>query len=302
MGQARRPSRGHVRVYDFRRPDRFSKEQIRALLLVHEHVARAMSTGLAAFYRGLVQVAVSELRQETYAEFIDNLPNPGAVAVLAFPPLEGRALLGLDPDVAFPLLDRMFGGPGEPMAAVRPLTDIEQTVIRRVFDALARGIGDAWSQLVTVQPAVESLETNPAYLQLAAPNEVVLSVPLSVQMGPHQGYLRLGLPYVLLEPVLPRLSAGPWLGAHRRPAPEPELRQLLGRVEVTLAACLGGTRLRLSEVMGLEVGDVIQLRHRRDRPVAVLVEGVPKFWAQAGRVENRLAVRIVGPFDAGEGG
>lgn len=299
---ARRAPRGQVRVYDFRRPDRFSKEQLRALMLVHEHVARAMATGLAAFYRGLVQVGVGELRQETYAEFIDSLPNPGVLGVLAFPPLEGRALLDLDPGLAFPLLDRIFGGPGEPLDAVRPLTEIELTVMRRVFDALARAVGEAWTALGPVQPAVESLETNPAYLQLAAPGEVVLTVPLAAQMGGHRGLLRLGLPYVLLEPVLPRLSSGPWLGTNRRPAPEPVLERLLGRVEVTVSARLGAARLSLSEVMGLEVGDVIRLGHRRDRPVAVLVEGLPKYWAQPGRVGNRLAVRVLGAVDGVEGG
>ena len=276
MAEVRRPKRGHVRIYDFRRPDRFSKEQLRALYMVHEHVARLMAPTLAAFYRGPVQLAV--------------------------PPLEGRALLDVDPELAFPLIDRMFGGPGETLPERRPLTDIEQTVIRRVCEALARAVGEGWAQLAAVQPAVEGLETNPAFLQLAAPNEVVLTVELSLQMGDHSGLLRLCLPYMLLEPVLPRLSTEPWLGTRRRPGPMPQVQQLLGRVEVTVTACLGRARLSLGELLELEPGDVIPLQARRDRPIEVRVEDQLKFWAEPGKVNGRLAVRVVALAVEEEGG
>lgn len=300
--EARRPRGGHVRAYDFRRPDRFSKEQLRALYMVHENVARAMGTVLSAFYRSLVQVAVRELRQVTYAEFIESVPAPGVVAVLALPPLDGRALLDLDPHLAFPLLDRMFGGPGEPLSQLRPLTDIEQIVIRRVLEALARELAVSWSQLAAVQAAVEAVEVNPRFLQLAAPNEVVLAVELSTQLGPHQGLIRLGLPFMLLEPVLPRLSFGQWFGAKRQQARPETVEEHLRRVEVTVSACLGRARLRLRDLLELEVGDVIQLGRRRGEPVEVLVEGRPKFRADPGRVGERLALRIRGWVDPEGGG
>lgn len=302
VAEARRPRQGVVRVYDFRRPDRFSKEQLRALYMIHENVARGLGTALSAFYRGLTTVSVGEVTQQTYAQFIDALPNPGIVAVVALPPLEGRALLELDPQLAFPVLDRMFGGPGEALPDVRALTDIEQMVIRRVFDAMARGIGEAWSQLAAVTPAVELIETNPTFLQLAAPGEAVLAVELIAQMGPHMGRLRLCMPLLLLEPVLPRLSADQWFNPKQRTARPADVEAHLRRVQVTITALLGRARLRLGELLQLERGDVIQLDRRRDDPLEVLVEERPKLWAQPGTLRGRMAVRVLGPVESPEGG
>jgi flagellar motor switch protein FliM len=297
-GRLARP--GSVRVYDFRRPDRFSKEQLRALHMVHEHAARGFATALSACYRGISHVHVRDLHQETFGEFVGSLSNPTVLAVISARPLEGRAVMELDPALAFPVLDRMFGGAGEALPVQRALTDIEQTVIRRVLEMLARSLGEAWSQVEAVTPALESVETSATFLQVAAPSEVVLTVEFSVQMGPHQGLIRLSLPYIMLEPLLPRLSPNQWFRQDRSQRQPADLERHLGRVEVTLAARLGRAWLRLGELLELEVGDVIQLQRRRDEPAEFLVEDRAKFLVQVGQVHGRLALRILGPAEAGE--
>lgn len=288
--------RGQVRLYDFRRPDKFSKEQLRTLATLHENFCRAATTTLAAALRTAVQVETISVDQCPFSQFLSDLDDPTVLGVFSLTPFAGTALLEVEPAVAFAMVDRLLGGPGSGAVHGRALTDIEAAVMRRVFNALGEALVEPWRSIAEVRPRLEALETNPLFAQFISPTEVVAYLTFSVRLGRQQGELHLCLPYAMLEPYLPQLSARYWLLRDRRGggegSQEEKIRRELAEVRLSLSAELGQARLTLGELLGLEVGDVVPLEAPREAPVTVLVAGRRKFRGRPGRSGRHLAVQI----------
>lgn len=303
--QAVAPSgkRRNIRVYDFRRPDKFSKDQMRILQIVHENMGRLLTTIFSTYFRSIVQVAVSLVEQMSYGEFTKSVANPTLLAIVDPHPLPGQVLVEISPALAFPMVDRLLGGDGEGSEHVRALTEIEQTVMMRVINGFLQGLAEAWRNVVDLQPRVEAVETNPMFTQVLSPNEMVASVSMETRIGDHSGAINLCLPYMTMEPVLPRLTAHHWFGRGQR-QDEREVQLTLRRqvegVGLPMVVVLGRTRLAVSDVLSLRQGDVIQLSTRCDGELQVQVGGKVKFVGRPGVVGKRLAIQVSRP--AGEGG
>src|SRR5690606_1169461 len=146
-----------------------------------------------------------------------------------------------------------------------------------------------------------TIESNPTFTHIVAPNEVCVIIGFEVRLGPHQGRMRLCLPYIVLEPVLPKLSTQQWFAAERKVERDAQVGSELERVSVGLWVRLGTATVTLQDLLGLEEGDVLQLERRRGEAVEVFVEDQPTFRAVPGRRRDRLAVRIEGLLDDAEG-
>ncbi|HEX6971069.1 MAG TPA: flagellar motor switch protein FliM [Limnochordia bacterium] len=292
-----------VKSYDFRRPDKLSKDQLRTLQMMHEGFARLLQTSLSAYLRAMVEVEVASVEQMTYEEFSRLLSQPTILSVFSLPPLEGSAVLEIDSEIGFAIIDRLLGGPGSVPARIRELTDIEQTVIRRIVARSMDNLTQAWSQVATIHPHFERLELNPQFTQLVPPNEMVVVIALDLKLRDVVGRMNLCLPYLLLEPIVSKLTTHYWFSASRR-QPTPENRAALSRrvseLYLSLSVILGTSDVRVRDLLELTPGDVIQL----DAPVGgllpVRLAGRTKFWARPGRIGQRLAVEIV-RAEEGEG-
>lgn len=293
--------RQNIRLYDFRRPDKFSKEQIRTLQMLHENYSRTLTTVFTTHLRTGVEMGVAAVHQMTYSEFLNRLDDPTVLAVVDLEPLAGSGLLHLDLDLVFQMLDRLFGGPGQASGERRPLTDIEQSVIERVIVAALDALAGAWANLIQLEPSLRTIESNPTFTHIAAPNEVCAIIGFEVRLGPHRGRMQLCLPYIVLEPVLPKLSTQQWFAAERKVQRDAHVGSELERVLVGLWVRLGTATVTLQDLLGLEPGDLLQLERRRGEPVEVFVEDQPTFRAVPGRRQDRLAVRIEGILDDAEG-
>ena len=284
-----------IRLYDFRRPDKFSKEQLRTLAMVHENVARLATGFLAGQLRTVVEVTVREVEETTYGEFITSLANPTVLAVFNLPPLESSAVMDIEPSIAFPMVDRLFGGPGTGEATGRGLTEIETVVMRAIIQGLLGSLAEGWNQLVQVSTELVTLASNPLFVQVQPPNEIAVRVVMVVRFGQQEGCWRLCLPYPMLEPLLPRLAVHQYYAretkatARSRDRWEEGLRQ----VPLTVTAVLGRARLTVRELLALQPGHLLRLDTRADGAIDILVGGRLKFRGLAGRTGQRLAVQVV---------
>lgn len=293
--------RKRIRVYDFRRPDKFSKDQLRTLQLVHENLGRAITTSFSAMFRSMVQVAVTSVDQLTFEEATQTMSNPTVVAVISLEPLKGKAILEINPSLAFPMIDRLLGGMGHMPSELRALTEIEQTVIERVIRGFLVNLREAWQNVVEFRPRLEGIETNPLLGQIVAPSEIVVMISFEVRVGEQQGMMNLCFPFIVIEPVLPRLSAQHWFTAQRESSLE-ALEALKRRVElarVPVTVRLGETKLTVREFLELEVGDVVRLETTTKDEMKVFVNERLKFYGRPGLVARRLAVQVT--RIAGEG-
>ncbi|MGI6285470.1 flagellar motor switch protein FliM [Neomoorella humiferrea] len=285
-----------VKKYDFRRPNKFSKEQLRTLYMVHENYGRLVANFLSAYLRANIQIKILSVEQMTYEDFILSLPTPTLMNVFTMEPLKGSAVLQANMNFIFPIIDLLFGGRGEMPPFIRELTEIELHVLKRLNGRILEQLRYSWSDIYSFTPKLEAMETNPQFTQVISPNETVAVITLNTSVAGQEGLLNLCLPYMLLEPVISRLSASHWLAAAAEREGVPDHRAvieaILKGVPVELTAYCGRTRLPVRDFIQLQVGDVITLEKTVGQDMELYVDGHLKFKVQPGVVGQKIAVQV----------
>lgn len=290
-----------VVAYNFRRPDRVSKEQLRSLHFLHDRFAHNVSTSMSAFLRSVTEVSIVSVEQFAYSEFLMSLPEQTAFYAVAIDPLDGLAALELNPAVAFTLVDRMLGGTGLTPSMNRPLTEIEQNVIDTVVKLLLDALSEAWKSVTDVLFRIQGRETRPQMLQVMGPNEIVILLGFDVKIAEVRGMLNLCIPAAAIESVGEKFVQGSQRTL-RPPTAEEEawLSANLGRVTLPVTAMLG-TTLSAGDLLRLQPGDVIALGHSASQPIDVRVGDVSRFVGQLASDGHGLAVRVDARADAWQG-
>ncbi|TDA69392.1 MAG: flagellar motor switch protein FliM [Clostridia bacterium] len=285
-----------AKPYDFRRPNKFSKDQLRTLHMIHDNFSRLLSNFLSAYVRANVQIKIASVDQLTYEDFVVSLPVPTIMAIFSMNPLKGTVILETNPAFIFPILDLLFGGPGRPPERIREPTDIELSVARKVVGKMLEQLVYAWSDIFQFSPQIESMETNAQFNQIMSPNETVALITLSTLVEGQQGMLNLCLPFLTLEEILPRLTARYWFASQEDMGLErwrPVVNEVLQDVELDMVAVCGEARLSVQQFLDLEPGDVISLDTTVHDELQLLVGNKLTFLAQPGLIGNHLAVQIV---------
>ena len=294
-----------IKIYDFRRPDKFSKEQIRTVSNMHETFARLTTTSLSAQLRTLVHVHVASVDQLTYEEFIRSIPTPTTLAVINMDPLKGNAVLEIAPEITFIIVDRLFGGSGDTGGKVhRDLTDIEQSVMEGIIVRILANMREAWTQVIDLRPRLQQIETNPQFAQIVPPSEMVILVTLEIKIGEEAGMMNICIPYITIEPIVSKLSSSFWFSSVRRSSTTQylgTLKEKLADVEMELVADIGSINVPLSDVLSLRTGDVIRLNTIKvGEPLTLSVGSKKKFYCQPGVVGKKVAVQIIEKIDEQE--
>ena len=216
-----------VHVYDFKRPERVSKDQMRALEALHEGFGRNFGAALSGYLRTIVEVNVANIEQLTYSEFIHSLPNPTCFNLLKPEQLDGQLCLEISPLIIYPIIDRLLGGSNADLfIPQRPLTQIEQRLVQRITDRATHHLSEAWSNLTPVTFSVHDFESNPQLVQIVPPNETVVVVGFELKMGNRSGTMSLCIPYNVIEPIMGMLAAQNWFSYQRKGALDDHLRKL----------------------------------------------------------------------------
>lgn len=284
-----------IKVYDFKRALRFSKDQIRSLTRIHENFARLLTTNLSALLRTLVQINVASVDQLPYEEFIRSVPQMTILNVFEPYPLDGRFVMEINPNIAYAMLDRMLGGRGEAINKVENLTEIEEKLLSQLFQRTLETLKDAWESIIDMDPSMDELEVNPQFLQLVSPNETVVVISFETTVGETSGMINLCLPHVVIEPILPKLSVHLWMQEkkkQRQPGEVESIQKQLKKAPLNIIVELGKSEITIQEFLQLNVNDVIELDTKVDNPLLVRVGNKPKFYAQPGKLNKNLAVQI----------
>ncbi|NMA02428.1 MAG: flagellar motor switch protein FliM [Clostridia bacterium] len=284
-----------IRVYDFRRPDKFSKEQLNTIEVISENFSRMLTTFFSGQLRTRIQIKIASVEQITYDEFTKSIPNPSILNIFNISPLEGKAILEINPHLAFFTIDRLFGGPGVSNVKQRPLTEIEQLVMIKTVKKMLGFFKEAWSTLIELNPEFDTLETNPNFVQIVSPTEMVVLITLDLKLGNEEGLVNICLPCLMLEPIADKLNARYWYGTTVKEQTGVNIDTLKNKVEVakvTVAARLGKTTLSVKDLLDLQIGDVIPLNKSVDSEVDLIVGSKPKFKGKIGVSGNKLAVQI----------
>jgi flagellar motor switch protein FliM len=295
--------RGTVLPYDFRRPNRVSKEQLRFLQTIHEGWARQFSNALSGYLRTIIDIDIVSADQLTYGEYVLSLPNSTALFVFTMKPLEGSGVLEINPALILTMVDRLFGGTGRSSSFSRELTTIETAVVTKLVKQGLESLGSAGERIIPLAPELTELMRNPQMLQLLPNTETVILVTFELRLGNSTGILSLCYPYLGMEPIIPKLtSRQALLGQNKRLVEDGPrwIGQRLADSSLALTAELGKAELTVQEFLRLRPGDVVRL----DRPVVeavdLLIAGERKAMARPGLKGRHRAVRLETPIGGGE--
>jgi flagellar motor switch protein FliM len=292
-----------VRVYDFKRALRFSKDQIRSLTRIHENFARLLTTYFSAQLRTYIQINVASVDQIPFEEFIRSIPNMTLINVFEVPPLDGNILMEVNPNIAYSMLDRLMGGTGESPSKVDNLTEIETKIMTGLFEKSFDNLREAWSGLVEIDPFLTEMEVNPQFLQMISPNETVVVISFNIVIGESSGMINICIPHVVLEPVIPNLSVQYWMQTNKKETTIEQSTMLENRLKkapLAVVAELGTGSITVEDLLHLQFGDVLSLDRKIDEPLILKVGDVPKFTAQPGHSKNRMAVQIIDTMNGGD--
>lgn len=285
-----------ISVYDFRRPDRVSKEQLRSIRNLHDKFARNFSSSLSSFLRTITDITLVSVDQMTYGEFLMSLPDPTSFNIISMIPLQGNAVLEINPSLIFPIVDKLLGGQGLPLFHIRELTTLEQHIIDGIIGLILKDLEDVWKQIVpNVRYKKELSENSPHVIQIVAQNEVVVLIVFEVKFGEATGMINLCLPAIVLEPVLGKISSQDWLiGAKKGRSGEYESRilDLIEEIDLPLSVLLGKTTLTVQEILELTEGDLIILDKKCNKPVSLHLNNKLKFTGKMGTMGIKKAVQI----------
>lgn len=289
-------SREKVTPYDFKRPERVGKEQMRALQSLHEGFGRNFGAALSALLRTIVEVKLTSVDQLTYSEFVFSLENPTCFNLLRAEPLEGNLILDINPSVLYPIIDRLLGGGKQAgQLSRRPLTEIELRLVSRITALFMIELRRAWENVLDLDLSVERVESNPQLVQIVPPNEVVVLVSFELTLGDVRGMMNLCIPFNAIERFSHKLTSNSWVGYSRGGATKRTVEALSSRLDgsrVEVVVTLAESSIRTADLIGLRVGDIITTDHDSNRSLKVAVEGVTKFLAKPGTYKGHKAIEV----------
>lgn len=289
-----------VKRYDFRSPQKFSKDHMRTLELIYDNYSRIISSYLTGQLRSTVKVNIESLEQTTYEEFIHSIPNPTILTLFKMPPLSGTILFEANPQFVYFIINILLGGTISGKFKPKEFTDIDKNIITKVNQGLISNLKLAWSDILEVKPEIEGIETNPALNQTLAPHEPVALITFSVEIGNFNSFLNICVPYISVEKILDKLVVQYWYQQTDEDAIEEakeKIKHELQKVALSIHAELGKTNISVDEFLTLTVGDVLTLDQKFDEPVKVYVEDKSHFMGKPGVVGKKLGIQILETFD-----
>jgi flagellar motor switch protein FliM len=283
-----------ITLYDFKRPNRVSKEQIRAFKSIHDKMARSSSSQISSIMRSIVEIQLHSVDQMTYGEFLMSLPNPTSFNVFSLKPLEGNGILEVNPSIAYPMIDRILGGRGEPFENNREFSDIELSLFETILKVMMDNLREAWKIVAELEPVIESKESSPNVVQIVAQNEIVVMIVMEIVIGQSSGMMNICYPVIALESLLPKLASRDLMlnESGSKKSRNQDLKVIIGGADVGLEAFLGRTHLTLQEVIDLKAGDMIKLNQGINDGVKIAVDGKERFIGNVGIRRHRKSIKI----------
>ncbi|SHI05384.1 flagellar motor switch protein FliM [Sporanaerobacter acetigenes] len=291
-----------IKKYDFRNPQKVAKDQLRTLEIIHENFARLLQTFLSGYLRAPVKASILTVDQYAYSEFSNAISNPAFLSIIDFEPLNGQILIDISTNLVFTIIDRLLGGDGEEINEIRGFTEIEISLLRKMMIKMMDLIREAWENVIDLNPTLEKIEVNSQFAQIVPPNETIALTTINLSIGDIEGMLNVCIPYIVLEPILDKLSTKFWFSNAKKEISKEEIKAIRNRIletSVPIKAELGSATISVNDIINLQIGDVIKLDGEKDM-LKLRIGSNVKFLGTPGAKNNKMAVKVVKVLKDGE--
>jgi flagellar motor switch protein FliM len=289
--------------YDFRRPDRIAKDQLRAIHMLHENFGRSLASSLSAYLRAYAVVNLVSVEQLSFMEFAQCLPSPSVITALAMRPYDGSAVLEMNPGLVFPVIEILLGGSGRfgTNKMEREITEIEQSILEGLYRIVLNDMREAWRSVTTFDFEIQNTETDPQMLQILAPNEAVVAVSMEVRIGDSVGLMNIGIPSIIIKMLRQKFDQQ-WSVRKAEVTPKEVSRNLhlIRNAQIHMDARLTGATISTEDLLRLEPGDVLKLDFGVNRTLRLNMNGVHRCEGYVVERNNRRTFaieRFVSPLD-----
>ena len=284
-----------IKDYDFTRPAKFSKEHLRTLEIIFENFGRLVSSNLPAYLRKNVQVDVMNSEAVTYSEFSNALSNPVLLGIVDFAPLKGNIIIELASNLGFTIIDRMLGGLGDPLDKPRDFSEIELSVLERIFTVFVDLLREPWKNVVEIHPRLERIETNCQFAQIISPSEMIAIVTINICIGNVEGLMNICLPFLTLEDIMDKLNTKYWFSTMKNKDEESYqefIETAINKAQIPMKVVLGKSSISVMDFINLQVGDIIKLDSHVNDELDVFVGNIVKFKALPGSGAENYEVKV----------
>jgi flagellar motor switch protein FliM len=281
-------------AYDFRRPDRIPKDQLRGIHILHENFARSLASSLSAYLRAYVMVNLVSVEQISFREFSQCLPAPTYTVSLSMRPAEGFSVIEVNPALVFPIIEMLLGGTARAKAPMnREITEIEQSIMDDVLRIALQNLRVAWQNIARIDFSIESHESDPALLQILAPTEALIAIAIEIRVGEHSGMMNIGVPSIFVKMLRQKFDQHWSLRKGEMTADDMRrVLRLIKPVQLNLDARLQGPTLTVQDLMQLQSGDILAFDYGIESPVDLLVNGKPKYKGHVRNMGRRIAMHV----------
>jgi flagellar motor switch protein FliM len=289
--------KSEAKSYNFARPSKFSKEQLRSLEIVFDNYSRVMSSFLTGYLRTSVQVELANAEQVTYSEFNNLLINPVILSIVEFAPFKGSIVLEMSASIGYSIIDRILGGPGIGIKKLRDFSDLEKILLERVIVQLLSFVPETWENIAEIRPRLDKIETNSQFAQIVSPNEMTALVTLTIRIGAVEGMINFCIPYMVLEPIMDRLNTKYWFSTpdedeEEQTANVENIETRLSTAEIQVTAIIGKTYISVNDFVHLQRGDIIPLDSYVNSDLNIMVGNLLKFKGKPGISRGKNAVQV----------
>jgi len=292
--QAERAGAKRAVPFDFRRPDRIAKSQLRAIHQLHDNFVRNLVSSLSAYLRSYLIINLVSVEQLSYSEFLECLPSPTCIASLGLKPYDGNAVLELNSSLIFPILEILLGGDGKMQySAQREVTEIEQVLLEGLFRLILHDLHEAWTFVTQIEFSIETVETEPQFLQILAPTEAVVAVAIEIRIGDSIGMMNIAMPSIIIKMMRQKFDQQ-W-SLRKSASTDQEQMRMLGLIQgsaLPSQVLLSGPELRLRDLIDLEEGDIVSFDYPAARPIELLLNGEKKYRGEMVNTGRRAAFRV----------
>lgn len=279
--------------YNFRRPDRLSKEQVRSLYLLHDLFAHSLSSSLPLYLRAFSEVSLISVEQQSYSEYLRSLRDPTNIFTIYIERLRGMFAVELNSSIAFPIIDRMLGGSGQEQTEQRTATELELKILEGFLSIITENYREAWKPLIEFDTEITGRETRPQLLQIAPPNEVVIAAIYQIQIGETRGMMSICLPVMILEDIIEKFNQSSYApSAPTPPEATQALLKTLSTINFPVSVELEKVAAKVSDLMSLTEGDILRTNHRLEKPVNINVSTETKFAGQLAALKGRMIIQL----------
>jgi flagellar motor switch protein FliM len=284
--------------FDFRRPDRIAKSQLRAIHQLHDNFVRNLVSSLSAYLRSYLIINLVSVEQLSYSEFLECLPSPTCIASLSLKPYDGNAVLELNSSLIFPILEILLGGDGKlQFNSQREITEIEQVLLDGLFRLILRDLREAWKFVTQIDFAIDTVETEPQFLQILAPTEAVVAVAIEIRIGDSIGMMNIAMPSIIIKMMRQKFDQQ-W-SLRKSASTDAEQSRVLDLIRTSALrseVVLTGPHLLLKDLMNLEQADIVSFEYPTSRPLDLVLNGEKKYRGEIVNAGRRAAFRVTDRF------